>query len=109
MDFNNISKMCAWERKKAFYLIEKAEDLGINLEGYGELAVNQNSGYTYLWLEDHNFCLYMTVNCVLTNNDVYVMWINYDTGEEIDRSLSEFNSLSDIEEWVSTLEKDNRP
>ena len=60
MNLDKLNTMCNWERKKAIYLMEIAENkLNMNLSNYGEIAVNQNSGYTYLWLEDYNFTLYM--------------------------------------------------
>ena len=58
-----INEMCGWERQKAVYLIGVAESLGMDLDSYGEVAVNKNSGYTYLWSEDYNFSLYMPINC----------------------------------------------
>jgi len=42
--------MCGWERKKAFYLIQVAEEIGMScLENdCGEIGVNENSGNVYL-------------------------------------------------------------
>ena len=39
----NTTEMCEWERKKAIYLLNIAEDLGIDTSSYGELAVNPNN------------------------------------------------------------------
>lgn len=44
----NYNKMCKWELEKAIFLQKTAVDLGMDLTGYGEVAVNKNSGYTYL-------------------------------------------------------------
>jgi hypothetical protein len=43
----------------------------------------------------------------LKREDVYVLWTNYQTGEEIEESLSEFNDLEDINQWVTKLENEN--
>ena len=99
-----LDTMGSWERSKSCFLIETAQNLGMNVSGYGELAVNPNSGYTYLWLEDYSFTLYMPISCELKKSDVYVLWTNPETGEEIEESLSEFSDLDDIYNWIETLE-----
>ena len=103
---NNFYNMCDWEQEKALYLIKTAKQLGMNISGYGELAVNQTSGYTYLWLEDYPFTLYMPISCELEEKDVWVMWTNPENGEEIEKSLDEFSSLSDIEDWCKNLDEE---
>lgn len=104
MNYNNLNNMCTWERKKAIYLLEVAENLGMNIEGYGEIAVNQNSGYTYLWLEDYNFTLYMPITCDLKKEDIWIMYTNFNNGDEIEISLDNM-SLEDIYQWVEEQEK----
>lgn len=99
-----LNSMCEWERKKAVYLMSVAQSLGISLEDYGEVAVNQNSGYTYLWSEMYNFCLYMPIGCELQKSDVYVSWTNSENGEERETKLNNM-TLKDIEEWTETQEK----
>ena len=101
----NYEKMGSWEIEKASYLILKATELGMDLSSYGEVAVNQNSGYTYLWLEDYDFTLYMPINCELQRKDVYVMYTDFETGEETEESLDNFRTIEDIYEFINTLKK----
>lgn len=102
---SKLDSMCHWERKKAIYLLDVADDLGMDTGGYGELAVNPNSGYTYLWLEDYGFTLYMPIDCELQKEDVYAIWINTYNGEEVELSLTESTTLEDLEDWVQELEE----
>jgi len=103
----NFEKMCDWEVQKGAYLILKAKQLGMNLDGYGELSVNPNSGYTYLWLEDYNFSLFMPISCELTDEEVYVNYFDHITGNEIEQALTEFAGINEINNWISTLETKN--
>jgi hypothetical protein len=48
----------------------------------------------------------MPINCDLKREDVYVLWTNHQTGEEIEESLEAFNDLKDIYEWVNKLENE---
>lgn len=96
----NFETMTSWEIEKAAYLVLIAKELGMNLNSYGELSVNPNSGYTYIWLEDYNFSLYMPINCDLKREDVYVLHNDSETGEETEESLKHFESIEDIEEWI---------
>lgn len=104
MNYDAMNKMCAWERQKAVYLLNVAEnDLKMDTSGYGEIGVNRNSGNTYLWLEDYNFCLYMSINCELKRSNVWVLWTNHDNGDKEEVSLSDM-TLQDIYEWVRECE-----
>ena len=107
MDYK-LDIMCKWERQKAMYLIERADDLNIDISGYGELSVNQNSGYTYLWCEDYPFTLYMPISCELQKSDVYVMWSDPYDGEEYEEVLTKFNDLNDIYAWCEHLDNESR-
>lgn len=98
-----LDKMVDWERKKAIYLLGVAEDLGMDTSDYGVLAVNPNSGYTYLWLEDYSFTLYMPINCELKKSDVCALWTNPEDGEEIETDLSVHPTLEDLETWADDL------
>ena len=98
--------MCRWELEKAIFLQKTAVDLGMDLTGYGEVSVNPNSGYTYLWLEDYQFTLYMPVNCELKKTQVYALWSNPENGEEIEMPLKNKTTLSMLESWCQNL--DNR-
>jgi len=106
VDFSNLNKMCSWERKKAIYLTEVAEKLDMDVEGYGELAVNPNSGYTYLWLEDYPFTLYMPIDCELNVDDVMVMWSSPEDGEEFEIEL-ENKTQEDLFKWVKEREEED--
>ena len=86
MDYK-FSDMVSWERQKAVFIIGVAEKLGMNLDSYGEVAVNKNSGYTYLWSEDYNFSLYMPINCELDVKDIYALWTSSEDGHEEETSI----------------------
>lgn len=99
-----LKDMCDWERKKAIFLMGEAEKLGYSLKDYGEVAVNKNSGYVYVWSEMHNFSLYMPINCELIKTDIYALWTNSNNGNEEEMSLKEDTTLKDIEDWCESLE-----
>lgn len=99
----NYDSMTNWEIEKASYLILTARELGMKVDSYGEVNVNPNSGYTYLWLEDYEFTLYMPIHCDLQRKDVYVMFTDFETGEETEESLEHFTSINDIYEFISTI------
>ena len=106
MNLDKLNTMCAWERKKAIYLMNIAENkLNMNLNGYGEIGVNNNTGYTYLWCEDYNFTLYMAINCNLIESDVYVLYTDFTDGEETEESLANFDNLEQIYDWCEEIEK----
>lgn len=100
----NFETMTDWELDKANFLIQTARQLGMNLKGYGELSVNQNSGYTYLWSEDYPFTLYMPITCELDKESIYVLYTNMENGDEIEESLVEFEDIDSIYRWVDLLE-----
>ena len=104
MNYQGLEKMCGWERSKAIFLLSEAERLNMDLDSYGEIAVNQSSGYTYLWLEDYPFTLYMPISCELKKEDVMVMWTNPEDGEEVETEL-ENKSLNELYDWVKEQEK----
>jgi hypothetical protein len=103
MDFESLNTMCGWERQKAMFLIQIAEQLGMDIDGYGQIGVNNNSGYTYLWLEDYSFTLYMPINCDLKKTDVSALWTNPEDGEEIEFDLKPNTDLDDLEKWANDL------
>lgn len=104
----DFSKLGTWESDKALFLVNTAKKLGMDISGYGELAVNPNSGYTYIWLEDYPFTLYMPISCELTEEDVWVLWTSSEDGEETEDTLDTFmkadNPLKSIYEWVKVCE-----
>lgn len=99
----NYENMVKWELEKAVFLQKIAVDLGMDLTGYGEVAVNPNSGYTYLWLEDYNFTLYMPISCELKKTDIVALWTNSEDGEEIEIDLKNNTTLANIEAWAEKL------
>ena len=105
VDYAKLNNMCEWEREKAMFLVKVAKDLDMDTEGYGIIDVNPNSGYTYLWLENYNFTLFMPINCDLVKNDVYALWTNSNNGDEIEKSLKEDTTLKELEEWTEKLER----
>lgn len=101
----NYEKMGKWEMEKAIFLQKTAVDLGMDLTGYGEVAVNQNSGNTYLWLEDYSFTLYMPISCELIKQDICALWTNPNSGEELEFTLLNNTRLIDLENWAGKLDK----
>ncbi len=94
----------SWEQEKAVYLQKIAIELGMDLDGSGEIGVNRSSGYTYLWLEDYSFVLYLSIACELKKHDVWVMYTNSDTGEEYEDTLDCIGyTYQDIEGWVNKI------
>jgi len=100
-----INDMCDWERKKAVFLMGVAEDLGISLNDYGEVAVNSSSGYVYIWSENYNFSLYMPIDCELKKTDVVALWTSSKDGEEREFNLKEDTTLEEIEKWAEEQDK----
>lgn len=104
----NFEKMCGWERTKAGYLVRIALLHNLPMEG-AVIDVNQNSGYTYYYHEDLNFCLYMPIDCDCVVQDVYVMYTSFEDGEEFSKSLADFAFNSDvirsIEIWIESINK----
>ena len=103
----DFTKFEGWELTKAIYLVQQAKELGMDLKGYGEIAVNPNSGYTYLWSEDYPFTLYMEIDCRLNKNDVWVMYTDMEDGEETEERLSNFNDLEEIYYWVEKIKNND--
>jgi hypothetical protein len=103
---NIQSNMCNWEMQKAGFLMTTGGKLGMDISGYGEIGVNQNSGNTFMWLEDYDFCLYMPINCELQESDIWVIWTNPEDGEEVEKTLDEFSGLDEIEQWTQELREE---
>jgi hypothetical protein len=105
MNLDKLNTMCHWERKKAIYLMNVAEnELNMDLDGYGEIGVNNNSGNVYLWIENFNFSLFMPINCELQLTDIYVHHFNFETGKESEKLLTDFDNIKDIYNWIDELE-----
>ena len=105
METTSLNNMCNWERKKAIYLMNIAENkLNMNLSDYGHLGVNQHTGNVYIWLESYPFCLYLPINCELTESDIYVLYTDYETGEETEETLDKFEDIDEIYKWIEKIE-----
>jgi hypothetical protein len=83
---------------KAARLIQHAALLGMDVGGYGELAVNPHSGNTYLWLEDYNFCLYLPV----CSSPVMVCYSCPIDGEETCRRAP--RNIAVMDKWLAKCE-----
>lgn len=108
MNYDALNSMCSWERKKALFLIDVADELGMDTDGYGAIGVNEYSGYTYLWLEEYPFTLYMDINCDLKINDVWAIVSNPEDGEEYEFQPQKFTldellriTIKKLKEWES--------
>ena len=93
--------MTANEARKMALLIMKAADIEMSLSGYGECAVNPNSGNVYLWSENYPFSLYIAPSY---GDRIHACWANPETGDEefID---AHGMALDDLEEWAAALER----
>lgn len=100
----NFGNFCGWEKYKALFILKTALDLGMDISGYGVLDVNPNSGNTYLWLEEYNFCLRMPTCCELEISDVVASYTDSYDGEETEINLTRLTTLSELEKWACDLE-----
>ena len=91
--------MSANESRKAALLIAKASDIGMDISGYGEAAVNPHNGNVYLWLEDYPFALYIPLG---GGDTIYAVWSNPDNGEE-ETIRAHALTLHDLETWAEDL------
>ena len=91
--------LCSNVVRKIGLLITKASDLGMDVGGYGYADENPNSGYTYLWLEDYPFTLYID----LGSDDIQALWTNSYNGEEVEIVVDDM-SLDDLYQWAEELE-----
>jgi hypothetical protein len=63
-------------------LIEKAEELGMSLDGYTQSGYNSNSGYIWLFSEDYMFSLGLTDYGYNRGDKVDLILSCPETGEE---------------------------
>ena len=93
----DIEKMVANEQRKAVKLLQTAIDLGLLLDEYIEVGVNQYSGHTWLMHYDFSFVLYIPIG----GDDIWVMTTDNMTGEEFEEQLDIIGYNTDkIEEWA---------
>jgi hypothetical protein len=100
MEINN-KNLGNKQLRKIALLMTKASDLGMNLSSYGFADENQNSGYTYLWLEDYPFTLFMASN----SEEVWACWSNPEDGEETVTNVIDEMTLDNLYDWVADLEQ----
>ena len=91
--------MTSNEIRKIALILTKAADMGMDIAGYGEAAVNQSSGNVYLWLEDYPFTLYIGPS---GGDRIYACWSNPENGEEETTDTHDL-TLHDLEEWAEDL------
>ena len=97
------TKLCNNAVRKIALLITKANDLDMDISGYGMANENQYSGHVYLWLEDYPFTLFID----LGSDTVKAMWTNPEDGNEVDFELTSETTLCDLYDWVSELESES--
>lgn len=90
------------QQKGLASLMKESVRLGFKIGGYGEIAYNERSGYTYIWCEDYNFSL-----CISDfSEQVEVLYSDPENGEETFRDASKFKSIEEIDEWVEKIQKE---
>ena len=75
-------EMCSNEIRKIGIIISKLSELGWQVDGYGQGAVNQSSGNTYVWLQDYPVTPYIGLN----DDEVCFLFSCPNCGEEWDVS-----------------------
>ena len=91
INFENLNKN---EIRKANKLIKIASNLDLELN-HAYIDVNSSSGYVYYYSEDYDFSIGISLN-----DGVYIVWSNFETGEEEFLDYSEDLTLEKIENWV---------
>ena len=97
MEFN--IKLNSTNAGKVAKLLSKAAALGMDIRGCGHIDENPDSGYVYIWCEDYQFDLCIS----LGSSSVYALWSDPYDGEEVERIAG--NSLDAIYKWCDKLEK----
>lgn len=98
------TQLQGWELEKALYLIKVAKDLNMQLGEFTIVDVNNTTGNVYLWDENYMFSLYMPINCELQKSDVYVLYTDFDNGDEIEIDLADITNVDEIEYWINDIE-----
>jgi hypothetical protein len=90
--------LCSNELRKAAILITKASQLGMTLNSYGNIGVNQNNGNVYMWLEEYPFSLFID----LGDDTIQACWSSFESGCE---EIIDVNSqtLYELEQWCENL------
>jgi len=95
--------MCSNEVRKAGLLLTRAAELGMDVTGYGELAVNPNTGNVYLWLEDYAFTLYIG----LGSDSIIALWTSSEDGTEEEYPLEACTSLYTLNDWSEFCQRED--
>jgi len=99
MEFH-ADKMTSNEIRKAALLITRADELGLDLGGYGDVAVNPSSGNVYLWLEDYAFTLFISPG---GSDTIWANWSDPYDGEEHEMEVLQSTELSELNVWTEAL------
>jgi hypothetical protein len=92
-------KLCNNAYRKIALLLTKAVDLGMDLSCDGEANENTSSGHVYLYLEDYNFTLFISLGA----DDIQALWYSTVDGTEVEIPVGEM-TLSDLEDWAADLD-----
>lgn len=80
-------------------LLIAVSNLNMDVSGYGQIDVNPNSDYLYVWADDYSFTSYIN-----SDNEINFMWTcGYCGYEHIMEYVEGKTTLEDIEEWVNSL------
>jgi hypothetical protein len=90
--------LCSNELRKSALLITEASRLGMTLNSYGNIGVNQNNGNVYMWLEEYPFSLFID----LGDDTIQACWSSFESGCE---EIIDVNgqSLHELEQWCENL------
>lgn len=86
------------DHPKAARLITVAGRLGMDLSGYGELALNSKYKNIYLWLEDYSFCLFID-----KDDNLKALYTCFIDGTEILKDVSDSTTLDELDKWAMGL------
>lgn len=86
-DANNINRLSL--------LLTAISKLGMDVSGYGQIDVNENSGFLYVWAEDYSFTPYID-----EEDTIYFMYTCGYCGEEYSMPYDENTTLETIEQWI---------
>ena len=97
LDFK-VNDFGPWERRKAFYLINLAEDMGFFLDDCA-VGLNMTSGNVYIWSNAEDLALYLPISCELNRSYVWVAWIG-DNGDERVIKMGDCYTLEDLHKLI---------
>lgn len=95
---NITQNLCSNALRKVALLITKAANLGMDVSGYGEAGKNRKSGNVYLWLEDCQFSLFVS----LGSDEIYANWTDSNNGDEHQTAVGN-HTLASLDDWAAEL------